>query len=227
MDQPSLPLARSPIPWVLKDRGRPVMSLVAAGVAFLVTPKLPGDVRFILCFDLAAIVYVGLFVWLMSIATPEDCVELSTRSRWRNFHLLLLILLTVVGIAAIPVMLHIDNSSHLLRMLDYGTSLLAIGLAWLVAHISFGLHYMHMYYGDTTPEDEVPYDEGMSYPERKMPDYWDFMYYSFTIAMCYQTSDVTITNPSVRRVTLLHAIYSFFFVATILGLVINILSNVI
>jgi uncharacterized membrane protein len=44
---------------------------------------------------------------------------------------------------------------------------------------------------------------------------------------CYQTSDVTITNPKVRRVTLLHAIYSFFFVATILGLVINILSNII
>jgi uncharacterized membrane protein len=38
---------------------------------------------------------------------------------------------------------------------------------------------------------------------------------------------VTITNPKVRRVTLLHAIYSFFFVATILGLVINILSNII
>jgi uncharacterized membrane protein len=227
MADTSLLRVRPPITWAVKDRGRPVMSLVAAAAGFLVTPGLPGDMRFIICFDLAAIVYVGLFVWLMCVAKPEDCAHLSTRSRWRNFHLFLLILLTLVGIAAIPVMLHINNSSHLLRMLDYGTSLLAIALAWLVAHISFGLHYMHMYYSDTTPEDEMPYDEGMAYPERKMPDYWDFMYYSFTIAMCYQTSDVTITNPKVRRVTLLHAIYSFFFVATILGLVINILSNVI
>jgi uncharacterized membrane protein len=225
MEQPSLPPARSPIPWMIKDRGRPIMALVAAVVGILATPRLPGDMRFVVCFDLAAITYVGLFVSLMCMATPEDCAKLSTQSRWRNFHLLLLILLTLVGISVIPILARPDTSPY--RIFHYSTSLLAICLGWLVAHISFGLHYMHMYYGDTTPDDEMPYDEGMAYPERKLPDYWDFMYYSFTIAMCYQTSDVTITNPRVRRVTLLHAIYSFFFVAAILSLVINILSNVI
>ncbi len=227
MSPPLVRFTRSSLSWALTDRGRPVVSLIAAAVGFLLTPGLPGDMRFILCFDLAAIAYVGLFVILMNVATQKDCVEMSTRSRWRNFHLLLLVLLTVVGVAAIPILARQDKSSQLLRVFHYGISLLAIGLGWLVAHISFGLHYMHMYYSDSIPEDEAPYDEGMAYPERKMPDYWDFMYYSFTIAMCYQTSDVTITNPNVRRVTLLHAIYSFFFVATILGLVINILSNVI
>jgi uncharacterized membrane protein len=44
--------------------------------------------------------------------------------------------------------------------------------------------------------------------------------------MCYQTSDVTITNPAIRRVTLLHAIFSFLFVALIIGLVVNVLSNI-
>ncbi len=203
------------------------MSLAAAASGFLATPFLPGDMRFIVCFDLAALTYVGLFIGLMSMATPEDCSQLAARYRRQNFHMFLLILLTLVGVSAIPILSRQDNSSHLERMFHYGASLLAIGLGWLVAHISFGLHYMHMYYSDTIPDDELPYDEGMAYPERKMPDYWDFMYYSFTIAMCYQTSDVTITNPKVRRVTLLHAIYSFFFVAAILGLVINILSNLI
>lgn len=84
-----------------------------------------------------------------------------------------------------------------------------------------------MYYNDTIPDDASLNDQGMTYPERKTPDYWDFMYYSFTIAMCYQTSDVPITTAAVRRVTLLHAIFSFFFVAAIMGLVVNILSNVI
>ena len=45
--------------------------------------------------------------------------------------------------------------------------------------------------------------------------------------MCYQTSDVTITTTAVRRVTLLHAIFSFFFVVAIIGLVVNILSDAI
>jgi uncharacterized membrane protein len=203
------------------------MSLVAAGVGFLVTLALPGDMRLIICFDLASIAYVGFFVWLMNVATGEDCAELATHSRRWSFHLFLMILLALVGVAAIAVLSRPDHSSHPLRNLKYGASLLAIVLAWLVAHIGFGLHYMRMYYRDSTPEDEMPHDEGMAYPGRKMPDYWDFMYYSFTIAMCYQTSDVTITNPKVRRVTLLHAIFSFFLVAAILGLVVNILSNLI
>ena len=227
MTQPSSQLAHSTLPWVLKDHGRPVISLLAAGVGFLLTPRLPGDMRFIVCFDLAAIAYIGLFVTLMNVAEQRDCIELSTRSRWRNFHLFILVLLTLVGLGVIPILARPDNSTTLLRVFHYGSSLLAIALGWLVAHISFGLHYMHMYYNDSIPDDEALFDEGMTYPERKTPDYWDFMYYSFTIAMCYQTSDVTITNPKVRRVTLLHAIYSFFFVATILGLVINILSNLI
>ena len=219
--------ARSRIPWMFQDRGRPLLALVAAAIGFLMTPGRPGDLRFIICFDLAAITYIGLFIKLMTIATPEDCAELSTLYRRQNFHMFLLILLTLVGVSAIPILSRQDNSPQLMRLFHYGASLLAICLGWLVAHVSFGLHYMHMYYSDTIPDDEAKFDEGMSYPERPMPDYWDFMYYSFTIAMCYQTSDVTITNPRVRRVTLLHAIYSFFFVAAILGLVINILSNLI
>ena len=39
-------------------------------------------------------------------------------------------------------------------------------------------------------------------------------------------SDVTVTGPKVRRVTLLHAIFSFLYVVAIIGLVVNILGNV-
>jgi len=52
-------------------------------------------------------------------------------------------------------------------------------------------------------------------------DYRDFVYYSFTIAMCYQTSDVTVTSPYMRRMTIFHAIVSYFFALAILGLLLN------
>jgi uncharacterized membrane protein len=45
------------------------------------------------------------------------------------------------------------------------------------------------------------------------------------IAMCYQTSDVTVSSRSMRRITLFHAVISFLYVTAILVLVINILSN--
>ncbi len=66
----------------------------------------------------------------------------------------------------------------------------------------------------------APYDEGLAYPEWETPDHWDFIHYSLAIAMCYQTSDLRITTTAVRRVTLL-----FFFVAAVIGLVVNILSR--
>jgi uncharacterized membrane protein len=201
------------------------MAVLVAVIGF-VTTKALGEMRLIVCFDLAAITWVGLFIVLMNVAAGEDCAELS-RSRWRHFHLFFLIVLTIVGIAAIPILSHPDSSSQSRRILHYGAALLAIALAWLVAHISFGLHYSNMYYSDATHKDEAQHDGGMAYPERKAPDYWDFMDYSFTIAMCNRTSDVTITGVKIRRVTLLHAIFSFFFVAAIFGLVVNILSDII
>ena len=51
------------------------------------------------------------------------------------------------------------------------------------------------------------------------------MYYSFTIAMCYQTSDVLVISPAMRLLTLVHSIVSFFFVLVGLGLMVNIISN--
>ena len=228
MSQPSPPSGRPPIPWVPRSRGRLLMSLLAAGLGGLAAARLPGEVRLTICFDLAAIVYVGLFVALMNAATREHAAELSSHSEPSDLRILAgVILLSLVSITAVGALQHPDAPSPPVRMLHLGASLAAIFLAWLLAHIRFGLHYMRMYYNDTIPDDASLYDQGMTYPERKTPDYWDFMYYSFTIAMCYQTSDVTITTAQVRRVTLLHAIFSFFFVAAIMGLVVNILSNVI
>jgi uncharacterized membrane protein len=45
--------------------------------------------------------------------------------------------------------------------------------------------------------------------------------------MCYQTSDVTVTSPAMRRLTIFHATVSFIFVLLILGVLINIIGNVI
>jgi uncharacterized membrane protein len=52
-------------------------------------------------------------------------------------------------------------------------------------------------------------------------DYWDFVYYSFTIAMCFQTADVVIISPDMRRLTTFHAIISYVFALAILGLLLD------
>ena len=52
------------------------------------------------------------------------------------------------------------------------------------------------------------------------------MYFSLTIAMCYQTSDVTSTTPLMHRLSLFHAVISFFFVTFVIGLVVGIVQTI-
>uniref|UniRef100_B8HXE2 DUF1345 domain-containing protein n=1 Tax=Cyanothece sp. (strain PCC 7425 / ATCC 29141) TaxID=395961 RepID=B8HXE2_CYAP4 len=44
--------------------------------------------------------------------------------------------------------------------------------------------------------------------------------------MCYQTSDISVTSALMRRVTLVHSILSFIYVSCMVGLVVNLVSNV-
>ncbi|MGL5761668.1 MAG: DUF1345 domain-containing protein, partial [Plesiomonas shigelloides] len=56
----------------------------------------------------------------------------------------------------------------------------------------------------------------------QIPNYWDFMYFSFTIAVASQTADVCIGSPEMRKVVLLQSVISFFFNMAVLGMSVNI-----
>jgi uncharacterized membrane protein len=94
--------------------------------------------------------------------------------------------------------------------------LLAVASAWLLTHTMYTLRYAHLYY-----RDGVEREGGLAFPGGGHPAYIDFAYYSFTIGMCFQVSDVTITNPRLRRETLLHSMLSFLYNTVILAVALN------
>jgi uncharacterized membrane protein len=55
-----------------------------------------------------------------------------------------------------------------------------------------------------------------------VPIFWDFAYFSFTIAAACQTADVSTTQQVIRKVVIAHALISFLFNASILGFAINV-----
>jgi len=85
---------------------------------------------------------------------------------------------------------------------------------------------MRLYYNSLYERAEGRSEPDLRFPSQSAPDLWDFMYFSFTIAMCFGTTDISIVGARIRRLTLLQAIFSFFFVATIIGFVMSVLSNV-
>src|SRR5271169_942313 len=225
------PISRSPsrsLPWLIRRPGRITTGIIAAAVAYLATMKLPDELNLLIPYDGAVAVYLGLFCVLMERASPEDAAEMTRRGEPNNRLVLITVMaLSVVSLVGVAAMLnHPPGRPRWEINLHMMASLLAVILSWFLAHIYFGLHYMRLYYDDTVVDGKRTYHLGLEFPERTTADFWDFMYYSFTIAMCYQTSDVTVTSTRIRRVTLVHAIFSFLFVSAIIGFVVNVISNV-
>jgi len=103
-------------------------------------------------------------------------------------------------------------------------SVLAIAtlvLSWLLVPTMFTMHYADMFYSARAE------DQPLSFPQTKMPVFWDFAYFSFTIAAANQTADVITTSTVMRKVVIAQEVISFIFNASIIGFAINITAGLI
>lgn len=93
--------------------------------------------------------------------------------------------------------------------------------SWLLVPTLFSLNYASLYHLSEG-------NDGLNFPDQAEdfePDYSDFLYFSFTIAVASQTADVTISTRPMRRLVLLQSVLSFVFNTTILALTINIAAS--
>jgi uncharacterized membrane protein len=100
-------------------------------------------------------------------------------------------------------------------------ALVTVAGAWLLLPTLFAMNYASLYYGSE-------HGSGLQFPSKDLtfkPDYADFLYFSFTIAVASQTADVSISTRPMRRLVLLQAVLSFVFNTTILAFTINIAAS--
>jgi uncharacterized membrane protein len=96
-----------------------------------------------------------------------------------------------------------------------------LALSWLFSSLIYALHYAHMFYGDDKGKDAG----GVTFPNAKEPDYWDFLYFSTCLSMTFQVSDMTITSGRMRRVVMFHCLAAFVFNLGIIAFSINVLGG--
>jgi uncharacterized membrane protein len=94
--------------------------------------------------------------------------------------------------------------------------LLAVALSWTLTHTAFALRYAHLFYR----EDEEG-EGGIDFAGGKRPDYFDFAYFAFTVGMCFQVSDTSVTSRQIRRAVLLQSTMAFVYNTVILAFVLN------
>ncbi len=93
----------------------------------------------------------------------------------------------------------------------------SVALTWALVHTVFTLHYARIYYRRPAG--------GIDFNEEDPPTYLDFAYLALTIGMTFQVSDTNLTNKSIRRIALIHALLSYLYGAVIIALVINVVSS--
>lgn len=169
-------------------------------------------------FDAAAFVFLASIVPLLS----ADAAAMRRRSQDNDANrasllaisalLSLVILFTVGALIASP------------GDLGGGDVVLIVAtlvLAWLFANMVFTLHYAHLFYRQAKGSDRG----GLEVPGTHEPDYWDFLYFAFTLGMTFQTSDVSVTGAHMRRVVLGHCMAAFLFNMGILAFTVNALGG--
>lgn len=203
---------------------------------FIISPAI-WDSALLVAWDAAVFTWLTLtFIGLHHADAQQTMRQSQALEPATRLVLVIVIITATVGMwGAIALAGHDAGRGELAQHLHVGAGFLAVFGAWLLAHVEFARYYARLYYNgadadsnnaSATGSTEPRFRKGLRFPDRELVDYWDFLYFSFTIAMCYSTSDIAITAPWMRRVIILHAILSFAFVFIILGFTVSAISNI-
>src|SRR6266576_6270325 len=166
---------------------------------------------------------VLISAWLTILITPQR--TLRARAQEEDFGRTVIFIFVVVAACAslfavgFLVSIGSGQAGHLVL------GLATVVLSWSLIQTVFGLHYAHAFYGDNDQRGESRHAGGLVFPGERMPDYFDFAYFSFVIGMTCQVSDVQITSHRMRRLALLQSVLAFGFNTIILALLINTVSS--
>jgi uncharacterized membrane protein len=178
--------------------------------------------RALIGWNAAVWVYLVTMSWMMMRAAPQKVREVASREdESAGLVLVTLVVGAVLSMSAIIVELsHVAHLAEDQRILRYGFTATTVLGSWLLVNVLFCVHYAHLFY--RAPARCLP----LRFPDDlKDPDYWDFLYFSFTIAVAVQTSDVAVMTRGMRRLVLGQSVLAFFFNLAILGLSINLAAG--
>jgi uncharacterized membrane protein len=172
--------------------------------------------------NLGVWLYLLMVLWL-SLRASADKVRKVACIEDENAGLVLItvIVAAIASLAAVTLQLvssrGLEGSALTLHYLYTG---LTVAGSWLLIGCIFSLHYARLFYTGDRREPPLRFPDGEC-----DPDYWDFHYFSFTISVAVQTSDIGVGGRAMRRVVLAHSLVGFVFNTAILGFTINIAAG--
>jgi len=188
----------------------------AIGLAVLI-PILDKGLGIMAAFDIAAALFLGLVAPLLS----SKAADMRKFAKENDANRALLLGLSAVVLMVILVSVASEMQGDKGNALKTSLLVATLVLAWLFSNTVYALHYAHIYYVEDGGKDSG----GITIPGCDEPDYWDFVYFSFTLGMTFQTSDTQIESWRIRRISIGQCLAAFVFNIGVLAFSINVLGG--
>ncbi|MFM5924075.1 MAG: DUF1345 domain-containing protein [Novosphingobium sp.] len=172
-------------------------------------------------FDFAALIFA---LSLLPLANDHCAADLRRHAEENDANRGWVLVIT--GFTALTILAAIVSELPAARQGDFGAIVKLVGtlaLSWVFTNLVFMLHYAHLHYSRGPVHDSD--HGGFEFPGTPDPDYWDFLYFSFTAGMSFAASDVNVTHGRVRRVLVAQCLLSFVFNIGVLAFAINVLAG--
>jgi uncharacterized membrane protein len=179
--------------------------------------------RVLVCWNGGVLLFLALiFIWMRRLTAAQICTKYIEEDATAPFILIFVVVAAVVSLFAIVEPLAtIKQVSGSVRAAHFALAALTLIDSWVLVPVMFTTHYADMFY--SAAADDRP----LHFPSTPDPVFWDFAYFSFTIAAACQTADVSTQRADIRRVVIGQTLISFLFNASILGFAINVTAGLI
>jgi len=169
-----------------------------------------------------ALFLILIYTWMMGLSAERIRSRYIEEDQSAPFILVVVVFAALLSVVAIVEPLAtLKRVAGVERIAHIALAAVTLVNSWLLVPTMFTTHYADMFY--SAADDDRP----LTFPATPMPAFWDFAYFSLTIAAACQTSDVSTTNSAIRKVVTVQTLVSFFFNVSILGFAINVTAGLI
>jgi uncharacterized membrane protein len=209
-------------PRFLSNHWKIVLAAGAGLTAYLVLPPhWSALTRILTAWNVTVFLLLGI---IFAVMTRLSAVKLEEHYQEDDptapVILLVVIIASILSVAGIVAFLStLKQAAPSLRTAHIILAALTIVGSWTLLPTIYALHYMDLFYSE--PAGRRP----LSFPGTRTPVFWDFAYFSFTIAAACQTADVSTRGVPIRKMVIAHSVISVLFNVSILGFAVNVTAQ--
>jgi uncharacterized membrane protein len=204
---------------------RPRLAIALAlgiGIALLLPSEWRVVTRALAGWNVSVWSYLCLMGWLMTHA-GQARVRTIAEQEDEGAVAVLAIMSIAAALSLVAIIFELATLKGMppgVRLFHYGFTALTVFGSWLLVAVVFTFHYARGFYKSPAERRALRFADN-----EQNPDYWDFLYFSFTVAVAAQTSDVLVATRDMRKAVLAQSMLSFVFNVAILGMSINIAAG--